>query len=68
LDYNGISLVKRPKKQFLTARPLDRIPQLLQSCHHDSHMVTLRINRQAAHWHCTTGWLQSGQMRPVSVE
>jgi hypothetical protein len=22
----------------------------------------------AAHWHCATGWMQSGQMRPVSVE
>jgi hypothetical protein len=26
------------------------------------------IQRQAAHWHCANGWLQSGQIRPASVE
>jgi hypothetical protein len=31
-------------------------------------LATAKARLLAAHWHRATGWLQSGQMRPVSVE
>ncbi len=51
---------------FATRPLVSRCPRSTPSA--DIPAATAAARWLAAHWHCATGWLQSGQMRPVSVE